>query len=85
MIKDILGKGTFGKVLKCQDTKYQESVALKVIRKVSRYIDSAKIEAKILDDIYTAQERNQVNYCVKMFSNFYYEGMLPVVLHSLIL
>jgi serine/threonine protein kinase len=74
-IKEILGKGTFGKVLKCKDTKYNDSVALKVIRKIDRYIDSAKIEADILKDVFDRQTDMHANYCVKMFSSFYHKGM----------
>lgn len=73
-IKEVLGKGTFGKVFKCRDTKYNDTVALKVIRKIERYIDSAKIEASILKNIFNQQEKHQKNYCVKMFSSFYFQG-----------
>jgi serine/threonine protein kinase len=88
-IRELLGKGTFGKVFKCKDAKHNDSVALKVIRKINRYIDSAKIEADILKDIFGHQENHQnnqnnsnsadssserYNYCVKMFSSFYYQG-----------
>ena len=69
-----LGKGTFGVVLKCHDSKHQDHVALKVIRSIRRYIDSAKIEADILDAIYDRQNEQGVNVCVKMFSNFRFEG-----------
>lgn len=69
-----LGKGTFGSVYKCHDSKHNDHVALKVIRSISRYIDSAKIEADLLDDIYDKQNAQGLNVCVKMFSHFRFEG-----------
>jgi dual-specificity kinase len=46
-----LGDGTFGRALKCNDRKTNEAVAVKIVRAVSRYAESAKIEAKILQDL----------------------------------
>jgi len=69
-----LGKGTFGSVFKCHDSKHNDHVALKVIRSISRYIDSAKIEADLLDDIYDKQNAQNLNVCVKMFSHFRFGG-----------
>ena len=43
-----LGDGTFGRVLEVKDLKYNEYYAMKVIRSVKRYIESAEIEANIL-------------------------------------
>lgn len=71
-----LGKGTFGSVYKCFDSKHNDHVALKIIRSIKRYIDSAKIEADILDDIYDKQHQRGVNLCVKMYSHFRFEGTL---------
>lgn len=82
-IIELLGKGTFGKVFKCRDQKYNDSVALKVVRNISKYIDSAKIEADILKNIFTQQEKNQRNHCVKMFSSFHYEGYYVMVFERL--
>ena len=69
-----LGKGTFGAVFKCSDMKHDDHVAVKVIRSIQRYIDSAKIEASILDDIYDKQKNRGVNLCVKMYSHFKFDG-----------
>ena len=43
-----LGDGTFGRALKCIDLQTQIVQAVKVIRAVPRYTESAKIEADIL-------------------------------------
>jgi dual-specificity kinase len=46
-----LGDGTFGRALKCKDNKTSEVVAVKIVRAVDRYAESAKIEANILKDL----------------------------------
>jgi serine/threonine protein kinase len=73
-VMDELGKGTFGKVFRCRDLKHKDVVAIKVIRKISRYIDSAKIEASILNDVYEKQKHNKTKYCVKLFSHWKLDG-----------
>ena len=39
-----------------------------------RYADSAKVEANILDDIYSLQKKRKFDGCVKMFSHFEFKG-----------
>lgn len=73
-----LGKGTFGSVFKCKDSKHNDHVALKIIRSIDRYIESAKIESDILDDIFDKQKTHNVELCVKMYSRFRYEGILHI-------
>jgi dual-specificity kinase len=48
-----LGDGTFGRVLECVDRLDRDGprVAVKVIRDVERYVENAKVEAKILERI----------------------------------
>jgi serine/threonine protein kinase len=69
-----IGKGTFGKVIKCRDSKYGDIVALKVIRNIPKYVDSAKIEADILYDVNKKQKKRGLNHCVKMYSDFDFRG-----------
>ena len=69
-----IGKGTFGKVFQCYDMKRESSLAAKVIRSIKKYIDSAKIEAEILDDVYEQQKQLKVDFCVKMYASFRFDG-----------
>lgn len=46
-----LGDGTFGRALKCQEISEDRIYAVKVIRAVPRYTESAKTEAEILRDL----------------------------------
>ena len=48
-----LGDGTFGRVLECIDRLDRDGprVAVKVIRDVDRYVENAKVEARILEKV----------------------------------
>ena len=48
---DLLGQGTFGKVLKCYDSAQQKYVAVKIIRAIDRYREAAKTELRVLNTI----------------------------------
>ena len=104
IIKKNSGRGTFGKVLTCYNPKNNQIFAVKIIRKIKRYIDAAKIEAKIIYDINnkekilnnallnnrsdttSAHDTNQKQFeshCVKLYSNFLYNGYMCLVFEQL--
>lgn len=60
------GLGTFGRVLECLDKQRDMVVAIKVVRKVDKYTESAKIEANILQDVNDKDEHNE-SLCVRMY------------------
>eukprot|EP00397_Hematodinium_sp_SG-2012_P003331 GEMP01003339.1.p1 GENE.GEMP01003339.1~~GEMP01003339.1.p1 ORF type:complete len:699 (+),score=88.46 GEMP01003339.1:29-2125(+) len=69
-VTHLLGDGTFGRVLGAIDTaNKQQRVAIKVIRDVARYQENAKIEAKILKDIWRNDPNNQ-SKCVRLYECF---------------
>jgi serine/threonine protein kinase len=89
-----VGIGTFGKVFRCRDKKYDSAatgsatsrtgsfVAIKVVRNIPKYVSSAEIEARVLDDIYKAQKEafggsssSRWRPCVKMYDHFRFRGM----------
>ena len=70
----MVGVGTFGKVFECVDQKYEDIVALKVVRKIQRYVESAKIEADILVDVCRRQKIDESDFCVKLYDHFEYDG-----------
>lgn len=55
LVKSEAGQGTFGKVFLCTDTQAksdtERTVAVKVVRSIARYVDSARIEAGLLRDV----------------------------------
>lgn len=71
-----LGTGTFGKVYYCSDSKHNDHVALKIVRKIEKYVDSAKIEADILSVVFKKQKLCGTSFCMKMYSHFSYRGKL---------
>lgn len=49
LILDILGQGTFGQVVKCQNMKTHEIVAVKVVKNKPAYYNQSMMEVTILD------------------------------------
>lgn len=49
LILDILGQGTFGQVVKCQNLKTQEVVAVKVVKNRTAYFNQSMMEVSVLD------------------------------------
>lgn len=76
------GLGTFGRVLECQDKQRNILVAIKVVRKVDKYTESAKIEAAILQDV-NDKDKNNESLCVRMYKWFEYKGHVCMVFERL--
>lgn len=68
-VKQLLGDGTFGRVLECYDPKTDQILAVKVIRDVKRYVENADIEAQILKKV-CADPESKKTHCVQMVSTF---------------
>jgi dual specificity protein kinase YAK1 len=49
VILDILGQGTFGQVVKCQNVKSHEIVAVKVVKNKPAYFNQSMMEVTILE------------------------------------
>ena len=49
LILDILGQGTFGQVVKCQNMKTHEVVAVKVVKNKPAYFNQSMMEVTILE------------------------------------
>ncbi|KAJ2455767.1 serine threonine protein kinase CMGC group [Coemansia sp. RSA 2336] len=57
-IRRLLGQGTFGKVMECEDNSTGRLVAIKVIRAVPKYRDAAKIEIRVLQTLQRSDPGN---------------------------
>jgi len=53
LILDILGQGTFAQVVKCQNMKTMEVVAVKVVKNKPAYFNQGTMEVSILEIVYS--------------------------------
>ncbi len=87
-----VGVGTFGRVLECLDLKrfsrsgrrdrQNSIVAIKIVRNVKRYYESALIEADIVDDVNRRGGRG-VSHCAVMYDAFTFSGHYCMVFERL--
>lgn len=56
----MLGQGTFGQVVKCQNLKTQEVVAVKVIKNRTAYFNQSMMEVSVLDLVCSQWSARQV-------------------------
>jgi len=76
----LLGKGSFGKVLKCYDHKEKNYVAVKIIKNKKRFEKQGMVEVKVLDAIRSRDPENVMNsYNIKFIESFYFRGHLCIV------
>lgn len=78
----ICGVGTFGKVLEADDKHYNRKVAIKIVRRVKRYSESARIEAEILRNVNKKPGRGQT-LCVNLYDQFNYGDHCCLVFEKL--
>ena len=57
LILDVLGQGTFGQVVKCQNLKTQEVVAVKVVKNRTAYFNQSMMEVSVLDLVWHSRLR----------------------------
>jgi len=72
-VLSLMGDGTFGRCLKCRPRIGGQDIAVKVIRDVDRYVESAKIETAILRDICHADPGGS-SRCVHLLDDFMHRG-----------
>lgn len=68
-ILQVIGKGSFGQVLKCFDHKEKEFVAIKIIKNKKRFHQQGVIELKILDYIlkYDSEDKHHLVHYKEYF------------------
>lgn len=80
-VQEVLGKGSFGTVLKCFDEKRQETVAVKITRNGPSFRTQAKFEIEVLLQLNGNSNLN--NLVVKLLKVFDWKGHLVLVFELL--
>ncbi|XP_072327600.1 dual specificity tyrosine-phosphorylation-regulated kinase 4 isoform X2 [Scyliorhinus torazame] len=76
-ILEVIGKGSFGQVVKCMDHKANELVAIKIIKNKKRFQHQAFVELKILD-ILQKKDKDGSNNVIHMKEYFYFRNHLYI-------
>ncbi|PLN76932.1 dual-specificity tyrosine-phosphorylation regulated kinase [Aspergillus taichungensis] len=70
LILDVLGQGTFGQVVKCQNLKTQEVVAVKVIKNKTAYFNQSMMEVSVLDLLNNKFDKNDDHHLLRLKDTF---------------
>ncbi|MCJ1390574.1 hypothetical protein MMC18_003434 [Xylographa bjoerkii] len=76
-IVDVLGKGSFGQVVRCIDHKTGGLVAIKIIRNKKRFHQQALVEVNILQKLREWDPQNKFSM-VNFTQSFYFRGHLCI-------
>ncbi|ODV92608.1 hypothetical protein CANCADRAFT_20444, partial [Tortispora caseinolytica NRRL Y-17796] len=77
-IVEVLGKGSFGLVVRCIDHKLGTNVAVKIIRNRKHFRSQANVEVKILQQIMEWDPADEYHF-VRLIDHFYFRGHLCIV------
>ncbi|RVE72296.1 hypothetical protein OJAV_G00060380 [Oryzias javanicus] len=76
-VLEVIGKGSFGQVLKCLDHKTNELVAIKMIRNKKRFHHQALVELKVLEVI-KKKDKDNLHNVIHMKEYFYFRNHLCI-------
>ncbi|KAI5853796.1 hypothetical protein BZA05DRAFT_425160 [Tricharina praecox] len=76
-IVDVLGKGSFGQVVRCIDHRTGGLVAIKIIRNKKRFHQQALVEVNILQKL-KEWDPNQKHSLINFTQSFYFRGHLCI-------
>lgn len=83
MILDLLGQGTFGQVVKCQNVRNNELVAVKVIKNQPAYFNQSMMEVTVLELLNGKHDPADAHHIVRMKDTFIFRQHLCVVVELL--
>lgn len=82
-VLSLLGRGSFGAVLRCLDHKTQTLRAVKIIRNKKRFHHQALVEVKILEHLHGRDPQGEGSNMVGMHEFFYFRSHLCIVFELL--
>ncbi|KAL6300442.1 kinase-like domain-containing protein [Sparassis latifolia] len=83
LILDILGQGTFGQVVKCQDMKTHEVVAVKVVKNKPAYFNQSMMEVTILELLNSQCDPHDEHHILRLRDSFIHKNHLCLVFELL--
>ena len=83
LILDVLGQGTFGQVVKCQNLKTQEVVAVKVVKNRTAYFNQSMMEVSVLDLLNQKLDKNDDHHLLRLKDTFIHRQHLCLVFELL--
>lgn len=79
LILDVLGQGTFGQVVKCQNLKTKEVVAVKVVKNKPAYFNQSMMEVTILELLNSKLDRLDEHHLPRLYDTFVHCQHLCIV------
>ncbi|KAF8482645.1 kinase-like domain-containing protein [Russula ochroleuca] len=83
LILDVLGQGTFGQVVKCQDMKTHEIVAVKVVKNKPAYFNQSMMEVTILELLNNQCDPQDEHHILRLRDSFIHRNHLCLVFELL--
>ncbi|KAL9579021.1 MAG: hypothetical protein Q9212_005346 [Teloschistes hypoglaucus] len=83
LILDVLGQGTFGQVVKCQNLRTQEVVAVKVVKNRTAYFNQSMMEVSVLDLLNGKLDKNDDHHLLRLKDTFIHRQHLCLVFELL--
>lgn len=78
VVHELIGQGTFGKVVSAYDVQLRQMVAVKIIKNIPKYREAAKIELRVLATLAHVDPAN-ANHCIQLRECFDYRGHICLV------
>ncbi|CAH1645180.1 unnamed protein product [Spodoptera littoralis] len=76
-ILEVIGKGSFGQVIRAQDHRTGTQVAIKIIRNKKRFHHQALVEVRVLDHL-RLKDKDQAHNVIHMLDYFYFRNHLCI-------